>query len=110
MAGTGFWLRSGPFDPVEGCHPFQELFQRQTRELTASRLAQNAYNREALAAVTKQVDALGLRLLDPDGVEIPIGAFELQDCADTLSEDPRELQVEIRDGDAYAKFFGRSAA
>jgi hypothetical protein len=102
-AGEGVWLRSGLFIPADSYFPFQELFQRHTRELTAARLAQRDYDRHAL-------EILAARIEDPDGTEIPVVSFELQDCADTLLEDPRELQVEIRDRSIREKYFSQPVA
>ena len=77
--GEGVWLRSGSFTPAEGYRQFQDLFQRHTDELGAARLAQKAYNRVALERLDAQVRELQLRLAHPDGREIPVDSFELQD-------------------------------
>ena len=106
-AGTDVWLRSGSFFPAKSYFQFQDLFQKHGDELVASRLATCENNREALAQLAAQIDALHLRLVHPSGAEIPVAAFELQDCADTLGEDPRELQVEIRDPAVHEKYFSQ---
>ena len=90
--------------------PPLDLFQRHTDELGASRLARNEYNRAALEALTAQIGELQLRLVHPDDREIPVASFELQDCADTLSENPRELQVEMRDRSIYDMYFSQPLA
>src|SRR5689334_20725772 len=90
--GDGLWLRSGSFSPVDTYFQYQDLFQRHTRVLGAAR-AQHHYNRTELETLAGQIERLHLRLLHPDGMEIPVAAIELEDCADTLSEDPRRLQV-----------------
>lgn len=106
-AAEGLWLRSGSFVPAEGYWQFQDLFQRHTRALGASRLAHNQYDQSSLEALESEIRALQLRLAHPDGAEIPVASFELQDCADFLSEDPRELQVEIRDRAIYDTWFNQ---
>jgi hypothetical protein len=108
-AGDAVWLRSGLFKPVDAYFQFQDLFQRHTRGLGASR-AQHHYDRTALEVLAGQIEKLHLRLLHPDGTEIPVAAFEVQDCADTLSEDPRGLQVEIRDRLIHDKYFSQPVA
>jgi hypothetical protein len=94
--------------PADTYLQFQELFQKHTRELSAARLAKQPYNRTVLEALTAEIKEMHLRLVHPDGAEIPVSAFELQDCADTLSEDPRELQVEIHDRGIHDKYFSQS--
>jgi hypothetical protein len=105
--GAGVWLRSGSFAPAQGYWQFQDLFQRYGKELMAARLAQNNYNRAALEKLEAEIGKLQLRLVHPDGREIPVASFELQDCADTLSEDPRELKVEIRDRAIHDMYFSQ---
>jgi len=109
-AAEGVWLRAGLFIPAETYFQFQHLFQNHTRELMAARLAQHPYNRTALERSSAQIESLQLRLLHPDGTEIPVTSLELQDCADTLSEEPRELQVEIRDRIIHDRYFSQPTA
>ena len=108
-AGDGVWLRSGSFTPADTYFQYQDLFQKHIRALGAAR-AQHHRDPAELKALAEQIERLHLRLLHPHGTEIPVAGFELQDCADTLSEDPRELQVVIRDKLVHDRFFSQSIA
>ena len=107
--GDGVWLRSGSFTPADTYFQYQDLFQKHILVLGAVR-DQHHCDPTELEALAGRIDRLHLRLLHPDGTEIHVAGFELQDCADTLSEDPRELQVEIRDKIVHDKFFSQPAA
>ena len=105
----GVWLRSGAFTPTDAYLQFQDLFQRHTREVSATRMGRRDRGPE-LNALAAQIEALQLHLFHPDGTEILVDAVEIQDCADTLSEDPRELEVEIRDKLVHGRFFSQPIA
>src|ERR1051325_1915814 len=108
-AVEGAWLRSGVFEPATTYYQYQELFQHHTRLAYAALPPERERHRVEIQAMERQIQALRLRLVHPDGTEIPVAAFRLVDCADTLTEDPRELQVEIRDSIVHDRFFSQAA-
>lgn len=105
-SSDGVWLRSGIFEPAETYYQFQDIFQNRTR-LYAALPAERERHRAEIQSLDRQIASLHLRLLHPDGTEIPIAAFCLQDCAYVLTDEPRELQVEINDRDVHNRFFSQ---
>jgi hypothetical protein len=110
----GAWLRSGSFTPTEAYYQFQDLFQQQSRARIALACAQIAAEQERhgaeIEALEQRLHALRLRLVHPDGTEIPVATFRLDDCAYTITDDPRELQVVIRDKSVHDRFFSQPVA
>ena len=105
------WLRSGSFMPTDAYYQFQDLFQQQSHARVALACAHLPAERERqeaeIEALEERLHALRLRLVHPDGTEIPVAELRLEDCADTLTDDPRELQVVIRDRSVHERFFSQ---
>ena len=113
-ATEGAWLRSGSFAPTEAYYQFQDLFQQQSRARVALACAHLPAERERqnaeIETLEQRLRALRLRLVHPNGTEIPVAEFRLEDCAYSLTEDPRELQVVIRDRSVHDRFFSQPVA
>jgi hypothetical protein len=109
-ATEGVWLRSGTFDPVEAYSTYQDLFRRHTRELCYARLGTGEFVPTTLHQLAEQIGALNLRLVHPDGSQIPVASLEIQDCSDTLAKVLRELHVEIHDPQVHDRYFSQAIA
>lgn len=105
----GAWLRSGSFTPTEAYFQFQDLFQQHTRLAYAALPAERELHRGEIEALEERLRALRLRLVHPDGTDIPVAEFRLEDCGYALTDDPRELQVVIRDKSTHNRFFSQTA-
>jgi len=105
-AGDGEWLREGGFEPTVAYFPFQPLMQEYSRAcLCVGQVTPPANDLAIVSALRTRIDALNLRITTTDGVPVPVSNIEIQDFADTLREDPRELSVTIRDRSVHATFF-----
>ncbi len=74
-ATEGAWLRSGSFTPSEAYYQFQDLFQQHTRLAYAALPAERERHRAEIEALEQRLRALHLRLVHPDGTEIPVAEF-----------------------------------
>lgn len=99
----GFY-RYGRFEPVlEAYLPFQKLFRDYQNLKLEQHLRLPAHKQmPELEACEREIQKVGLRLMAPNGEDVPIQRCELVDCD---VEDGRELNVFITDPTVYARYF-----
>jgi hypothetical protein len=103
----GFY-REGSFEPVfETYLPFQDLFRHYQNLKLEQHLRLPAFKHmPELETCEREIQKLGLRLVAPNGEDVPTQRFELVDCD---VEDGRELNVFITDETVYARYFPPNA-
>lgn len=103
----GFY-RNGSFEPaLEAYLPFQDLFRRHQNLKLEQHLRLPAYKHmPELEASEREIHNVGLRLVAPNGEDVPTQRFELVDCD---VEDGREINVFIADPAVYSRYFPSGA-
>jgi len=99
----GFY-RVGEIEPVwKGYLRFQPVFARNSKLKLEQHLRLPAYkNMPELEASEREVQALALRLVAPDGTQVPATRLEITDFA---RGDGGEVQVFITEEPAYFRYF-----
>jgi hypothetical protein len=100
---TGFY-REGSFVPVlEAYLPFRNLFRRYQKLKFEQRRRLPAYKHmPELETCEREIQKAGLRLVAPNGEDVPTQQFELEDYD---MEDGLGLSVFIADEKIYARYF-----